>query len=107
MLAQYRIGEGGPLRRFETRVHLTRLSTQIVLVVAVTWLPIMVLGLVTQWQTGRPEPLLYDAAVHVRLLVAAPVLLKLDHLFPVVCTRTLVQLARQSFVPEAARPRLD
>src|SRR5581483_291785 len=57
--------------------------------------------------TGLREPLLHGPAMHVRLLVAVPVLLALDHVFPVVCRSTLEQLVSQSFVPESARDRFD
>jgi hypothetical protein len=45
--------------------------------------------------------------MHVRLLVAVPVLLILDHVFPRVCRSTLEQLVYQSFVPESAGDRFD
>src|SRR6516165_3195097 len=94
-----RIGEGGLLRRFELASHLTTLPRQIALVVGVTWLPVMVLGLFHEWRTGLREPLIHYAPMHVRMLVAAPVLLFLDHIFPPVCRDTLAQLVMQSFLP--------
>jgi hypothetical protein len=106
-IREFRIGEGGILRRFETAVHLTRLGPQIACALAITWLPVVVLSLVTQWMTGRREPLVHAAGFHVRLLVAMPVLLALDKEFPRVCRRVLTQLVSQSFVPQAAEDRLD
>lgn len=99
----YRIGEGGLLRRCEAALHLTRLPWQIMAVLGVTWAPIVVLGL---WR-GNPEALVHDPAVHVRLLVAAPVFLLLDQLFPTVCRYTLEQLHDQAFVPRACEERVD
>jgi hypothetical protein len=100
------LGEGGLLRRLEVRCHLTRLWWQILGVVTATWLPIVALaGLGAA--LGRPsDPLARDVAVHVRLLVAAPVLLYLDLQFPRVCRRTIRQLVEQEFIPEAELPRL-
>lgn len=100
---EYRIGEGGLLRRFEIATHLTHLHRQVAALLALTWLPLVILGL----QAGRPHALVYDPAVHVRLLVAAPALLILDHVFPRVCRYTLAQLTDKAFVPEAARPRFE
>jgi hypothetical protein len=99
----YRIGEGGLLRRFEVAAHLTHLHRQVIALLTVTWLPIVVLGV---WK-GRPEALLYDPAVHVRSLIAGPVFLVLDRLFPAICRYTLTQLHEQGFVPPAAEPRVD
>ena len=98
----YRIGEGGLLRRFEVVAHLTTLRGQLFALLAVTWLPMVALGLFSE----RPDALVYDSAVHVRLLVVAPLLLLLDHLFPRLCRYTLGQLQEQNFVPSAAEPRL-
>lgn len=103
LLHDYRIGEGGLLRRCEAALHLTRLPGQIAAVLGITWAPIVVLGL---WQ-GNPDALLHDPAVHVRLLIAAPVFLLLDQLFPAVCRYTLGQLHEQEFVPRASEPRVD
>lgn len=106
-IREFRIGEGGILRRFETAAHLTRLRQQIAWVLALTWLPVVVLSLANEWMTGRREPLVLTAGFHVRLLVAMPVLLALDQQFPRVCRSALVQLVTQSFVSDAAEGRFD
>jgi hypothetical protein len=99
-LEDFHIGEGGLLRRLEARCHLTKLPWQILGVVTITWVPIVALGVLGH------DPLARDLGVHVRLLVAAPVLLYLDLKFPKVCRRTILQLAQQEFIPEAEQPRL-
>lgn len=99
----YRIGEGGLLRRFEVAVRLTRLHWQLSALLALTWLPTVVLGL----RSGDPHALVHDSAFHVRLLIVAPLLLILDQVFPPLCRYTLEQVLHQGFVPSAARPRLD
>jgi hypothetical protein len=97
----FRIGEGGLLRRLETAAHLTRVGRQILIAVAITWVPVMVFGLLHEHFTGRAEPLLRNAAMYVRLLVAAPVFLFIDEMFPRGCRVILAQLAFKSFIPEA------
>lgn len=99
----YRIGEGGLLRRCEAALHLTRLSSQVLALLTITWAPIVAIGL---WR-GHPGALVHDPAVHVRLLVAAPVFLIIDQLFPSICRYTLGQLLDQGFVSEAQEPRVD
>ncbi|HEX8111161.1 MAG TPA: hypothetical protein VF516_25700 [Kofleriaceae bacterium] len=98
----FHLGEGGLLRRLEVKCHLTKLPWQILGVVLVTWVPIVVLGVLER----SGDPRLSDLGMHVRLLVAAPVLLYLDLQFPKVCRRTILQLVEQEFIPEAEQPRL-
>jgi hypothetical protein len=106
-LRELHIGEGGPLRRFESAVRLTKLSSQIVLELAFTWLPLLLLGLWSELRAERPDPILRDVAVHVRLLVAAPTFLVLDQIFPWVCRLVIGQLIAESFVPPAYQRRLE
>ncbi len=101
------IGEGGPLRRFEARIHLTRPLAQIVTVLTVTWLPIMLLAAVTRLATGEPVRIVHDSAMHVRLLVATPLLLFLDRVFPSACTYVADRLLRDGYIQPADRPRFD
>ena len=98
------IGEGGLLRRFESAAHLTRVRRQILTAVLVTWVPVMVFGLLNERLLGHPEPLLHHAAMHVRLLVAVPVLLFIDEMFPRGCRVILAQLVFKSFIPDDAEP---
>src|SRR5262245_6969184 len=106
-LGEFRIGEGGLLRRVEKALHLTRLVWQVVAVLVVTWVPLVLLGLLNEHVTGRADSTLRSPSVHVRLLVATPVFLFLDQMFPQVCRNVLRQLTRQSFVLDAAKPRFD
>ena len=103
----FKIGEGGLLRRFETAAHLTRAGRQILTAIALTWVPVMTFGLISEHLQGQPEPLLRHATMHVRLLIAAPVLLFIDQMFPRTCSIILAQLAFKSFIPEDAEPRFQ
>jgi hypothetical protein len=67
----------------------------------------MVLGLIKQAFTGKKESLFYHPSVHVRFLIAAPLLLLADHVFPWICNRSLDQLVAQGFIPEASRSRFE
>jgi hypothetical protein len=103
----YRIGDGGLLRRFEVASRLTRLRTQLITILLFTWFPIVTLGLAREHLTGQSEPMIYDPAMHVRLLVAIPVFLILDDLFPAVCGYVITLLMAQNFVPPAEHHRLE
>jgi hypothetical protein len=106
-LLECRLGEGGLLRRLEAACRLTRLRSQLVFAVLVTWLPMTLLSLLDQASTGVPEPLFYDAAMHVRLLVAVPVLLVLDQLFPKVCRDVMELLTSQGFIAPSQCARFE
>jgi hypothetical protein len=99
----YKIGEGGLLRRFEVAMKLTRLPRQLLALWSITWLPMVALGL---WR-GTPDAIVHDPAVHVRLLIVAPLFLVLDQLFPATCRYTVTQLHEQGFVGGATAPRVD
>ena len=105
--ADFRIGEGGLLRRFETAAHLTRAGRQILIAILITWVPVVGFGLINEHVRGHHEPLLRDAAMHVRLLVAAPVFLFIDEMFPRGCSVILAQLAFKSFIPAASEERFQ
>jgi hypothetical protein len=103
----YHIGEGGPLRRIEALCRLTTLRRQLTVLIAVAWLPLIVLGLVNELVLGHRDPVLRDLAPHVRLLVASPIFLVLDASFPRGIRIVLGQLVEQSFVPPSSMPRFD
>jgi hypothetical protein len=106
-LGDYHIGEGGPLRRLESLCRLTTLRRQLVVLVTVAWLPLVVLGFVSEIFFGHRDPVLHDLSPHVRLLVAAPIFLILDAAFPRGIKLVLNQLVTQSFVPPSSMPRFD
>ncbi len=102
-----RIGEGGLLRGAEARCRLTTLRRQILGVLVIAWVPLVVVGLLRERATGHEAPLLRSAVMHVRLLVAAPLLLLLDALFPNLCRYVLEQLLGNEIVPTSALPRFE
>ncbi len=105
--SQFRFGEGGLLRRLETACRLTQPWAQVLTAICLTWLPIVVFGTYSEVVLGVPEPIVHDVAVHVRLLVATPIFLVLDYLFPLICRTALAQVSRQSFIREEDRDRFD
>lgn len=107
ILAKYRFGEGGLLRRIEQACHLTRLPGQVLTIALLTWAPVMLFGLLSEYRTGREEALLHDPAVHVRLLIATPIFIVLDRVFPIVCRNALADLSNQSFIRLSDLPRFE
>jgi hypothetical protein len=107
VIGEIQIGRGGLLHRLEAAARLTSLPRQILSVLSITWLPVMVLGLATEWLSGEPDPTIRDLGMHVRLLVATPILLVLDQVFPRSCRDALQQLVAQGFVPASEEPRFE
>lgn len=101
------LGEGGLMRRLESLCHLTQPPWQILTAVAVTWLPVVLLGMLNEHQLGFRIALLHDPGMHVRLLIATPVLLVLDNLFPRTCKFALADLLRHGVIPQTTRPRFE
>ena len=72
---------GGPLYQMLRRAHLSGpalelLRRRVLFFVAITWLPLFLLSLVTGHLLGGPGlPFLRDAETHVRFLIALPVLI--------------------------------
>ncbi|MCU1280460.1 MAG: hypothetical protein JWM53_4006, partial [bacterium] len=54
---------------------LERPRAQLATALLIGWVPLVILGLLQRLVTGRAEPILADLSVHVRLLVATPLLL--------------------------------
>jgi hypothetical protein len=99
---------GGPLFQFYRRVHLSgdtleRVRRRVVVIVAIAWLPPLVLSMIGGHGLGGSiaVPFLYDIEMHVRFLIALPIL---------ICTELIVHnrlrpavisfLERRLIVPE-------
>jgi hypothetical protein len=94
---------GGTLYRIECALHLVRgrptdVSRVILALVAVAWVPFVLLGLVEWWRVGAPEPLLNDGLTHARLLVALPLLAVADWCVDARCHSCVDRIFEQRFV---------
>jgi hypothetical protein len=99
------IGDGGMLRQVEARCHLTRPATQIGFALLITWVPTMLLAIVQKQVTGTWVGLLHDPTVHVRVLIATPLLLFLDRVFPQACTTAVDRLGNEGFITAGDQER--
>lgn len=105
---------GGPLFRLWRRTRLTgdrleRLRRRVIVMVAVTWLPLLLLSMVEgHGRDGNVAlPFLFDVEQHLRLLVALPLLIVAE----LVAHRRMRMVVRQflglGLIPDAARERFD
>lgn len=102
---------GGPLYQLWRRMHLTGstlelLRRRMIAMVMLAWVPLLILSLAEghAWG-GVPLPFLFDAEIHLRLLVALPLLVYAE-LIVHQRMRPIAQLfLERGLVPESARPR--
>jgi hypothetical protein len=104
---------GGPLFQLLRRTHLSDdtlalLRRRVVSIALFAWLPLLLLAaLQGQALHGSTMPFLKDFELHVRFLVAVPLLVVAEFVVHSRLQPTLRLLRERSVVPEAALPRLD
>jgi hypothetical protein len=103
---------GGPLYQLLRRAHMAgdamELARRRILVLAtIAWLPLLVLALAegNAWGTGIAVPFLKDIEVHVRLLVAIPLLIAAELLVHMRLRPIAGEFITRGLVPEASIPR--
>jgi hypothetical protein len=113
-LPEFSLVVGGPLFQLLRRTSLSGIALQflrrrIVVLTALAWLPLLVLSIVegTAWGTRVPLPFLHDIELHVRLLLAIPLLIFAEiavhrRMHPVV-----MQFVERGLIPESARAEFD
>lgn len=105
-LSELSLTQGGPLFWLETRLKLfdpKRLHPRLVLVlVVVTWLPLVVLALAQRVTEGHWDPLLLRTEAHVRLLVSLPLFLFGELLLEHRVRKLTRYLARGAFISSPA-----
>jgi hypothetical protein len=106
MAEPFHLGIGGPLYRLERAAGIDRPGRLVAALIAVTWIPLILLA-AAQWPiTGQLEPLLRDLSIHARLLVALPLLLGAERLLDRTCAVTVGRLFDEGYVPPASVARL-
>jgi hypothetical protein len=71
-------------------------------IVAIAWLPLVIAALARLALHDRPAPILFDISVHVRLLVAIPLLIQAEKLLDERCRGAMKQLYEGNFAPGPA-----
>ena len=98
MLHEFAIAHD-PFERLARRLHL-----RAIVLVAITWIPLCIGALLRMVGGNPPAPILFDLSVHVRLLVAIPLILLADRLLELRCRGAVAQLYEGAF---AEVTRLD
>jgi len=105
---------GGPLYQILRRAHLSGdalelLRRRIVVILSLTWLPLLVLSIVEgrAWGTAVRVPFLLDVEAHVRFLVALPLLVVAELVVHQRMRSLLRQFLERRLIPDTSRARFD
>jgi hypothetical protein len=105
---------GGPLYQLFRRSHLSGDAFELarrrmIVIAALAWLPLLVLSAVSGelWNRDIAVPFLLDVEVHVRFLVALPLLIVAELVVHRRMRLVVRQFLDRRLIPEAALPRFD
>ena len=105
---------GGPLYQLWRRTHLAgdalqMLNRRVIVLAAVAWLPLLVLSIVEglAWGDRVALPFLKDVELHVRLLVALPLLIFAELTVHQRLRLVVKQFLDRGLIPDAERGRFD
>jgi hypothetical protein len=112
--ADFSLVLGGPLYQLwrGTRLAddtLQLLHRRVLAAVLLTWVPLVLLSIAEghAWGTGVTLPLLYDAELHVRLLVALPLMILAELAVHQRMRPVVGQFLDRGLIPDAARAQFD
>ncbi len=106
MAEELRLDVGGPLHRIERAARIESLRRLIPLLVAITWVPLVVFALAQRALGGVADSLVRDVSVHARLLVALPLFVVAERLLDRVARITVGRLFDEGVVPPASMARV-
>ena len=105
---------GGPLFQLLRRAHLSDdalelLRKRIVVITLLTWLPLLLLSAMEGHAWGRSiaVPFLRDLEVHIRFLVAIPLLIEAEYVVHKRMLPLVRQFLERDLIPENAMPQFD
>jgi hypothetical protein len=104
-MGRFSLVRGGPFRALMRAVHLVRGDgadpwRQSLALVALTWVPLAAFSLVQRLATHHWNALVLDPAVHVRLLVAVPLLVVAEEVMHLLSRRCVDQFVQSSLVSD-------
>ncbi|HUP09207.1 MAG TPA: hypothetical protein VMU47_18755 [Caldimonas sp.] len=105
---------GGPLYQLFRRARMgddaeQLVSRRLMVIAALAWLPLLVLSTLAGelWDRGVAVPFVLDAEVHIRLLVALPLLIVAELVVHRRMRLVVRQFLDRGLIPDAERPRFD
>jgi hypothetical protein len=105
---------GGPLYQLLRRTHLSGdalqlLRRRIIAMALLAWMPLLLLSVAEghAWGDSVKLPFLYDVALHVRLLVALPLLIVAELIVHQRMRLVVRQFMERGLIPDATRAKFD
>jgi hypothetical protein len=104
---------GGPLYQAYRRTHLSGPALElavrrVIVIVAITWLPLLLLSIATgTFIGGAQQPFAFAIDVHARLLIALPLLIATECTVHTRLRITVQQFVRRGLVPPGAQPQFE
>lgn len=111
--ANFSLVLGGPLFQLLRRAHLTDdaeglLWRRIITISLLAWLPLCLFSLLAgQWVSGAAVPFLFDLEVHVRFLLAIPIMVAAELLVHTRMRKVVQQFLQRRLIPDAALIRFE
>jgi hypothetical protein len=105
---------GGPLYQLLRRTHLSGdalqlLHRRILVMVLLAWMPLLLLSVAEghAWGDSVKLPFLYDVSLHVRLLIALPLLIVAELIVHQRMRLVVRQFMERGLIPDATRAKFD
>jgi hypothetical protein len=105
---------GGPLYQLLRRTHLSGdalqlLHRRILVMALLAWVPLLLLSVAEghAWGDGVELPFLYDVSLHVRLLIALPLLIVAELIVHQRMRLVVRQFMERGLIPDATRAKFD
>jgi hypothetical protein len=105
---------GGPLYQLLRRTHLSGdalqlLHRRIIVMVLLAWMPLLLLSVAEghAWGDSVKLPFLYDVSLHVRLLIALPLLIVAELIVHQRMRLVVQQFMERGLIPDATRAKFD
>jgi hypothetical protein len=105
---------GGPLYQLLRRTHLSGdalqlLHRRILVMVLLAWMPLLLLSVAEghAWGDSVKLPFLYDVSLHVRLLIALPLLIVAELIVHQRMRLVVQQFMERGLIPDATRAKFD
>lgn len=93
---------GGPLHRFERALRIERLPRLLPFNIAVTWVPLCIFAFAEWARRGSADCIIADWSVHVRLLVAMPVIVAAERMLEQIAGVCKARIFDEGLVPAAS-----
>jgi hypothetical protein len=106
MSEELRLAVGGPFHRLERAARIDPLRRLIPTLIAITWVPLMLLAMAEWGIAGDVAPIVTDLSVHARLVIALPLFVVAERLLDRTANVAVARAFDEGYVPAASQERV-